>query len=307
MLKAPANLSAGTSVRDQQPTSLTAMARKQKTSPTEDLMNVIALLPWWAGVGLALVSYFVLHKFASQETVVNTTTGQIATSVALVAGRAVAGIGQYLVPLICLAGAGISAYRRRQRQTLVANVANNSAADALEGISWQEFEMLVGESFRLKGYEVRENATGGPDGGIDLVLRKGNEKFLVQCKQWKAFTVGVTIVRELYGVMAAEGAAGGFVVTSGKFTREATDFAKGRNVQLIDGTVLIGMIKSATAIGARGKGGKPLPAHQAPTHSRDNLTIMPSVREGHGQAYRQERCECRSGFLGLQRLPCVQR
>jgi len=239
------------------------MARKQKTSPTDDLMNAIALLPWWAGVGLALVSYFVLHKFASQEAVMNTATGQIAPSVALVVGRVAANIGQYLVPFICLAGAGISAYRRRQRQTLVANVADNSAADALEGISWQEFEMLVGESFRLKGYEVRENATGGPDGGIDLVLRKGNEKFLVQCKQWKAFTVGVTIVRELYGVMAAEGAAGGFVVTSGKFTREATDFAKGRNVQLIDGTVLVGMIKSATA--ARGKGGKPLPVHQAPT------------------------------------------
>ncbi|MEO7938531.1 MAG: restriction endonuclease [Burkholderiaceae bacterium] len=249
------------------------MARKQKTSPTEDLMNVIALLPWWAGVGLALVSYFVLHKFASQEAVMNTTTGQIVPSVTLVAGRAAANIGQYLLPFICLAGAGISAYRRRQRQTLVANVANDSAADALEGISWQEFEMLVGESFRLKGYEVRENATGGPDGGIDLVLRKGNEKFLVQCKQWKAFTVGVTIVRELYGVMAAEGAAGGFVVTSGKFTREATDFAKGRNVQLIDGTFLIGMIKSATA--ARGNRGKPLPEHQASTSATTTAPSCP--------------------------------
>jgi len=29
----------------------------------------------------------------------------------------------------------------------------------------------------------------------------------------KTFTVEVTIVRELYGVMAANGAAGGFVVT----------------------------------------------------------------------------------------------
>ena len=41
-----------------------------------------------------------------------------------------------------------------------------------------------------------------------VVLRKGGEKFLVQCKQWKAFNVGVQTVREFYGVMAAEHASG---------------------------------------------------------------------------------------------------
>lgn len=54
-------------------------------------------------------------------------------------------------------------------------------------MSWQEFELLVGEAFRLQGYEVAEIGGGGPDGGVDLVLRKDREKFLVQCKQWKAF------------------------------------------------------------------------------------------------------------------------
>ena len=33
--------------------------------------------------------------------------------------------------------------------------------------------------------------------------------------------IGVTTVRELYGVMAARGAAGGYVVASGQFTAEA--------------------------------------------------------------------------------------
>jgi restriction system protein len=44
----------------------------------------------------------------------------------------------------------------------------------------------------------------------------------------------VSVVRELYGVMAAEGAAG-YVVTSGTFTKDARQFAAGRNVELIDG------------------------------------------------------------------------
>jgi restriction system protein len=79
------------------------------------------------------------------------------------------------------------------------------------------------------------------------VLRKGSEKFLVQCKQWKAFSVGVKFVRELYGVMAAERAVGGFVVTSSQFTTDAEEFAKGRNVELIDGPRLMTMIRTAQA------------------------------------------------------------
>jgi len=40
------------------------MAR-QKTSPVGDLFEIAALLPWWAGVGIAVVAYFVCHSFAT--------------------------------------------------------------------------------------------------------------------------------------------------------------------------------------------------------------------------------------------------
>lgn len=103
--------------------------------------------------------------------------------------------------------------------------------------------MLVGEGFKRRGYGVCETGGGGADGGVDLVLTKGGEKFLVQCKQWKAFKVGVSTVRELYGVMAAEGVAGGFVVTSGLFTGDAQAFAAGRNIQLLDRLALTQLLR----------------------------------------------------------------
>jgi restriction system protein len=40
----------------------------------------------------------------------------------------------------------------------------------------------------------------------------------VQCKHWKARSVGVKVVRELYGVMAAKNVKQGIVVTYGEFT-----------------------------------------------------------------------------------------
>jgi restriction system protein len=90
--------------------------------------------------------------------------------------------GQFVVPLICLGGAAVSAWRRNHRRSLTTDVAQSQAADALDGMTWRDFELLVGEAFRLQGYRVVEMGGASADGGVDLVLSKGNEKFFVQCK-----------------------------------------------------------------------------------------------------------------------------
>jgi restriction system protein len=112
-------------------------------------------------------------------------------------------------------------------------------------LSWRQFELIVGEAFRRRGYAVMENAVDGPDGGIDLVLRKDGAKFYVQCKQWKQTRVGVKPIRELYGVIAAGNAAGGFFVASGEYTDDAREFARKCAVELIDGPALAEMIAQA--------------------------------------------------------------
>ncbi|MHB1114849.1 MAG: restriction endonuclease [Acidovorax defluvii] len=224
------------------------MARRKKSSPLEDVLDLLAMLPWWACLVLAAVSSFLLHRLAAPIQA-SDIPGQGGAMVAAMMQKAIihglANAGQYIVPLLCIAAAALSAWRRKQRQTLVTDVAQARNADALDGMSWREFELLVGEAYRLQGYRVAEIGGGGPDGGVDLVLVKGSEKFFVQCKQWKAYKVGVTTVRELYGVMAAKGATGGFVVTSGRFTADAKDFAQGRNIELVDGPRLFAMIQQA--------------------------------------------------------------
>jgi restriction system protein len=224
------------------------MARRKKTSPLEDVLDLLAMLPWWVCVALAAVSYLFLHRLAApiQASDIQGQGGAMVGAMmqkAVIHGLATA--GQYIVPILCLAAAALSAWRRKQRQTLVSDVAQARNADVLDGMSWREFELLVGEAYRQQGYRVTEIGGSGPDGGVDLVLVKGSEKFFVQCKQWKAYKVGVTTVRELYGVMAAKGATGGFVVTSGRFTADAKDFAQGRNIELIDGPRLFVMIQRA--------------------------------------------------------------
>jgi restriction system protein len=193
-----------------------AMANRRKISPGEDLFELVAMLPRWGGVALALITFVVLHGIAGQQVNVTGSPGQLGSAIAATLWKSLAGVGQYILPIICLAAALGSALSRRKRQGLMTTVASSDAANALDGMTWREFEMLVGEAFRMQGYRVAETGGGGADGGVDLVLRKERETFLVQCKQWRAYKVGVTVVRELFGVMAAKGAAGGFVVTSGR-------------------------------------------------------------------------------------------
>lgn len=105
----------------------------------------------------------------------------------------------------------------------------------VESMSWREFEKLIGEAFRRRKFTVTGFGGGGANGGVDLGLMKNSERFLVQCKHWRKQQVGVTVVRELNDVISAQGAHGGFVITGGRFTLEAWEFARQTKIQLIDG------------------------------------------------------------------------
>ena len=45
------------------------MARKKQQGTFEDLIEIAAKLPWWAGVLLAIITYLVLHHYATAEVV----------------------------------------------------------------------------------------------------------------------------------------------------------------------------------------------------------------------------------------------
>jgi len=106
----------------------------------------------------------------------------------------------------------------------------------LRALEWRRLEELAGVYFRTLRFMVKEGPPG-PDGGVDLRLYgsdSGNAGVLVQCKAWSG-KVGVKEIRELFGVMAAEGVSEGIFVTTSSFTGEATEWARGKNIALIDG------------------------------------------------------------------------
>lgn len=144
-----------------------------------------------------------------------------------------AGAKIFVAGFFFFAAAG-SYMRQRKRKRLLAEARkSNDLVRVLSQTSWHDFELLVGQMFREKGYSVIEGeGEGSKDGGVDLTLRRRGRTYLVQCKHWKG-NVGVAVVRELFGVMSMQNAHHAYVVCSGKFTRDAAAFAERAGVSLI--------------------------------------------------------------------------
>lgn len=207
---------------------------RERSSFLDDLMDIAAYLPWWAGALLAIASYLIIHYFAVME--IPHGEGPKGLGNAIGAGfiKIVAMFMQYLVPMALSFGALLSGVKQWKRKSILKKQTNLAS---IRELNWNQFELLIGQAFREKGYQVTETKEG-PDGGVDLILLKADRKYLVQCKHWKKSKIGVKEVRELNGIVAARVAYGGILVTSGKFTREAVEFAEGSDIELIDGAAL---------------------------------------------------------------------
>ncbi|MHA3775442.1 restriction endonuclease [Verrucomicrobiota bacterium sgz303538] len=213
------------------------MAGRGDDSFVEVFYDLFMHLPAWTCVPVALMAYLGVQVipviFAKNQ------------FIALFASSAPT-IGLVVAVLILLAGFKAAVDKRARRKLL----AEQTGIASIRELSWSSFELLVGQAYRQQGYEVIETGGRGPDGGIDLKLLKNDTITIVQCKQWKAWKVGVKPIRELYGVLMAERADQAFFVTSGVFTREAREFSQGKPLELIDGEALSRLIQSVQSTAA---------------------------------------------------------
>lgn len=198
-------------------------------------------LPWRLGILLALLSFLVLHSMAALPLPASRGVDNLSSYLIAQLFGGLASWLQYVLPLFMLALTAFTFWRER-RLGLNAQ-ATNPTLHALEGIGWEEFELLIAAAFQKLGYTVRSRGGRNSEGGVDVVLTKGREVFLVQGRQWRKAVVGVESLRELYAVMAAARAAGGFVLSAGQFSREAQSFAQASGIQLIAGPDLLGLIR----------------------------------------------------------------
>ncbi|SMB24455.1 Restriction endonuclease [Sterolibacterium denitrificans] len=117
--------------------------------------------------------------------------------------------------------------------------------ELLRDLEWKRFEDVCQKFYALKGIKS-ETTPLGPDGGIDIRLYQDSADkptSIVQCKAWGERNVGIKPVRELLGVMAHEKIEKACFMASGNFTEEAKAFAQSNHITLINGEMLLAMIR----------------------------------------------------------------
>jgi ssDNA-binding Zn-finger/Zn-ribbon topoisomerase 1 len=142
------------------------------------------------------------------------------------------GIGVVIGLFIGTALVLIARERQRARSRSVDHTRDIAA---LKRMPWGEFEVLIGEIARKKGFLVKDRGGLQRDFGTDLIAERGSERVIIQCKHWSG-DVRERDVKVLYADMVSQGFTQAWLVTSGRFDGYARSWAKGKQIVLIDGS-----------------------------------------------------------------------
>ena len=208
----------------------------------EGLFDTLVQLPWPAGVVAGLIGFVAIRWGVAL--VFASTGGQFGASMAKAFSSGALAPFAWIFLAVCLVASGLSYWRSESRVKLLDSQAN---LDSIRSLSWRQFEQLVGEAFRRRGYRIEETGQDGADGGVDLLLTKDGETTLVQCKHWRSRHVGVSVVREMFGLMEHHRAVGGKIVCTGTISAECFRFAVGKPIELIDGEALHRLVEEVRA------------------------------------------------------------
>ncbi|MBB4767564.1 restriction endonuclease [Xanthomonas sp. LMG 8993] len=271
------------------------MGRRKRQSGFEAL----AALPWPVGFVMGIAAYLVVRYgiawwFSHQG-------GMLSHGFAQQSSGMFAPLAWTLLG-VCWLAALFSYLRTRSRRRFLET---RTSLESLAAGGWRQFELLVGEAFRRQGYSVEETGLGGADGGIDLILRKDGRRTLVQCKQWKRQQVGVSVVREMFGLLAHHQANEVKIACIGTYTKDAERFAEGKPIELIGGEQLLAMTRAdqqqATTLQA------PLAARVEPifasaSSASTNAAAPRCARCGNALVQRRNR-RTNEQFLGCTQFP----
>jgi restriction system protein len=193
-----------------------------------NIIDFLAQIPWWISVVLSATFYvllkFIVPYFETQSSLVN----EVHFS-----------LGPVFAPVVALAFLSPVTFsllrfnRRKKLENLKKEI------HAIQELPWPEFKVRVAEAFRQGGYIILENNTFTSDPSVDLVMRKGANLYLVQCRYWQNRKLGKREVKNLFSLMHDKQASAVFLLTTGIFTNEARHYAANRPINLVDGIELV--------------------------------------------------------------------
>lgn len=124
----------------------------------------------------------------------------------------------------------------------IQSVPEPTVSERLRKIDWFQFEKLIELIYKNRGFSVKRLGGANADGGVDLILESATERFVVQCKHWRKWTVGVRQIREFLGTLTDTRIPKGIFITLAGFTNEAKQLAEKHGIKILDEADIIVML-----------------------------------------------------------------
>ncbi|MFF7990827.1 restriction endonuclease [Kitasatospora xanthocidica] len=146
----------------------------------------------------------------------------------------------------------------RRPETVGGSVAGHGGEDEPDLFEMDplDFEDLIAELFRLRGFRVMTTARSG-DVGVDVVAEDLDPvtggKIVIQAKRYKK-TVPPTAVRDLESTVRHHGAIKGILVTTAGFGRGSYSYIEGKPLTLVSGPELVELLAGQGLRGRLGGG-----------------------------------------------------
>lgn len=120
-----------------------------------------------------------------------------------------------------------------------------SISEQLRKIDWFQFEKLIELIYRHRGFSVRRLGGANPDGGVDLIVESTTQKFIVQCKHWRKWSVGVRQIREFLGTLTDAKIPNGIFITLTGYSGDAKQLADKHGIQILNESDVIKMLEES--------------------------------------------------------------
>jgi HJR/Mrr/RecB family endonuclease len=121
----------------------------------------------------------------------------------------------------------------------------------LRKIDWFQFEKLIEQIYLRRGFSVKRMGGANPDGGVDLIIESPNEKFVVQCKHWRKWTVSVRQLREFLGTLTDSKISKGIFITLTGYSDDAKKLADKHGIQILNESDVVRMLEESGLICAK--------------------------------------------------------
>jgi len=118
-------------------------------------------------------------------------------------------------------------------------------SEQLRKIDWFQFEKLIELIYLHRGFTVRRLGGANPDGGVDLIIESPTEKFVVQCKHWRKWSVGVRQIREFLGTLTDTKIPNGIFITLTGYSGDAKQLADKHGIQILNESDVIKMLEES--------------------------------------------------------------